>query len=60
MSAKEQAIMDIRQDLQSNGKCFIAFRANLNPIMDKLVNEGVLKLKKLEESKKLINKRIEE
>lgn len=39
MSAKEQAIMDIRQDLQSNGKCFIAFRANLNSIMDKLVNE---------------------
>jgi hypothetical protein len=28
--------------------------------MDNLVNEGVLKPKKLEESKKLINKRIEE
>jgi hypothetical protein len=31
-----------------------------NRAMDNLVNEGVLKPKKLEESKKLINKRIEE
>ena len=31
-----------------------------NGAMDNLVNEGVLKPKKLEESKKLINKRIEE
>lgn len=41
MSAKEQAILDIRQELQTEGKCFIAFRSNLNPIMDQLVKEQI-------------------
>ena len=37
--AKQQAIEDIKNDLTVNGKCFIAFRSVLNPIMDEIVNE---------------------
>ncbi len=37
MTAKQQAIHDIQQELKSCGKCFLAFREELNPIMDSLV-----------------------
>jgi len=37
--AKEQAIEDIKADLQRNHKAFIAFRSYLNSTMDKLVEE---------------------
>ena len=38
MSAKEIAIQDIKQDLERQHKCFIAFRSELDPAIDKLVN----------------------
>ena len=39
MSAKQQAVQDIKESLKIQGKCFLAFRSELNPIMDTLVNE---------------------
>lgn len=39
MSAKQQAVQDIKESLRIQGKCFLAFRSELNPIMDTLVNE---------------------
>lgn len=39
MSVKETAIQDIKESLRIQGKCFLAFRNELNPIMDTLVNE---------------------
>lgn len=39
MSAKKQAIKDIKEDLISCQKCFIAFRHSLDPIMDDIVNK---------------------
>lgn len=38
MSAKSQAIKDIKQELSLHGKCFLAFRTELNTVMEKLVN----------------------
>jgi hypothetical protein len=37
MSAKEQAIEDIKDDLKQQSKCFIAFRKELNKTMRQLV-----------------------
>lgn len=37
MSAKEQAIQDIKSELEKQGKCFLAFKESLNPIMDSIV-----------------------
>jgi hypothetical protein len=39
MSVREQAEMDIKESLKSEGKCFLAFHEELNPIIDKLVEE---------------------
>ena len=39
MTAKKQALRDIMEDLRKDGKCFLAFRSELNPIMDKLVEQ---------------------
>ena len=39
MSARQQAEQDIKESLKIQGKCFLAFRAELNPIMNNLVNE---------------------
>ena len=36
-SAKRQAILDIKEELSKNHKCFLAFKSTLNPIMDLLV-----------------------
>ncbi len=37
--ARQQAEKDIREELRSCSKAFIAFRVELNPIMRKLVKE---------------------
>ena len=37
--AKFIATMDIKQDLRKQGKCFIAFRVELNPVMRELTKE---------------------
>ena len=39
MSAKNQAIQDIKDSLKREGKAFIAFRSELNPVMRRLVND---------------------
>ena len=39
MSAREQAVKDIKECLKQESKSFIAFRSELNPIMRKLVKE---------------------
>ena len=39
MSAKEQAVMDIQSELEKQGKSFLAFRTQLDPVMDTLVSE---------------------
>ena len=39
MSVKDQAIQDIKDELAKEGKSFLAFRKNLNPIMRALVKE---------------------
>ena len=47
--AKRQAIEDIKAELKKSGKCFLAFRSKLNPVMEELVNEQIneqIKLKK--------------
>lgn len=36
MTAKEQAVQDIQNELNKQGKCFIAFRTELDPIMESL------------------------
>ena len=36
---REQAMKDIKDDLKAEGKAFIAFRTELNPIMRRIVNE---------------------
>ncbi len=43
MTAKQQAIKDIRDDLKKSGKCFITFHSELNPIMDSLVEQQIRK-----------------
>lgn len=39
MTAKQQAIKDIKDELKGSGKCFITFHSELNPIMDSIVSE---------------------
>ena len=41
MSAKDYAVKDIRESLEIKGKCFLAFRRELDPIMDSLVEEQI-------------------
>ena len=40
-TVRSQAVADILQDLYKQGKCFIAFRKDLDETMDKLVDEQV-------------------
>ena len=40
-SAKRQAILDIKEELSKNHKCFLAFKSTLNPIMDLLVESQI-------------------
>lgn len=45
MTARQQALRDIREDLREQGKCFIAFRKELNPIMKELINDQLKRQK---------------
>lgn len=53
MTAKQQAMEDIKNDLLEHGKCFIAFKSELNPIMRKLVSEQLKAQKKVHAPKKV-------
>ena len=50
MSAKQQAIKDIREELSKQSKSFIAYRSELNSVMRKLVSNH-LKAQKCQNSK---------
>lgn len=41
MTAQQSAIQDIKDDLRQQGKCFIAFYKELDPIMSYLVSEQI-------------------
>lgn len=41
MTAKEQAILDIKEELKEQHKSFLAFHKNLNSIMDRLVENQI-------------------
>lgn len=41
MTAKEQAVQDIKDELKLSSKSFLAFRKKLDPIMDKLVENYI-------------------
>lgn len=47
MSAKQQAIADIRQELHHTSRSFIAFRTELNPKMASLVEGYIQKQQSL-------------
>jgi len=38
MTAEEQAVIDIKDELRQQCRCFLAFRKRLNPVMDRLVD----------------------
>ena len=37
--AKQQAVQDIKEDLERHHRCFIAFLVELDPIMEQLVQQ---------------------
>ena len=37
MSVKELATRDIQEELSRQGKCFLAFHSELDPLMDRIV-----------------------
>lgn len=39
--AKKTAIQDIKEDLMQEGKCFLAFRKNLNPTIGNMVRKYI-------------------
>ena len=41
MTAKSQAIKDIKNDLRKQGRCFLAFHKELDAIMASLVNNQI-------------------
>lgn len=41
MNARQQAEKDIRKELRSHSKSFIAFRTELNPVMRELVKNYI-------------------
>lgn len=41
MSVKQQAVMDIQEELSRQGKCFIAFYSELDEVMDELVSNQI-------------------
>ena len=59
MTAKQLAIQDIKDDLKAQGKCFLAFHSELNPIMNKLVTRQIRRQKQLQ-SPSLQNQRFNE
>ena len=40
-TAKQQAILDIKEDLGRQHKCFIAFHRKLNPAIERLVKAQI-------------------
>lgn len=47
MSAKQQALKDIKSDLESEGKSFIAFHRELNTPIRNIVNQYLKQQKKI-------------
>lgn len=47
LTAKEQALKDIKAELRTQNKAFIAFKTELNPIIRKIVSEQLKAQKKL-------------
>lgn len=41
MSAKELATRDIQEELSRQGKCFLAFHSELDPVMDIIVENEI-------------------
>ena len=52
MSVRQVAEKDIRESLKVQGKSFLAFREELNSVMDELVNEQIKSQKSCGNSKK--------
>jgi len=50
--AKQQAMLDIQADLESQGKCFLAFVKKFNPVMGTLVRNHIADQQKKSNSKK--------
>ena len=46
LTAKEQALKDIKAELRTQNKAFIAFKTELNPIIRKIVSEQGVNLQK--------------
>ena len=42
MSVKEQAIEDIKKELRDNGKSFLAFHKELDPVINSLVMSRII------------------
>lgn len=53
--AKEAAIEDIKNELQKQAKCFLAFIEILNPVMEKLVNQQIKRQDKISKHKKSLS-----
>lgn len=51
MSAKQQAIKDIREELSKQSKSFIAYRSELNRVMRELVSNQLKAQKQCQNSK---------
>lgn len=51
MSAKQQAIKDIREELSKQSKSFIAYRSELNRVMRELVSNQLKAQKQCRNSK---------
>lgn len=39
MTARHQAIEDIKNELKMSQRCFLAYRKELNPVIDEIVKE---------------------
>lgn len=52
MTARQQALMDIRQELKNESKSFIAYRTELNRQMRNLVNEHLKAQKQVSKKRK--------
>lgn len=52
LTAKEQALKDIKTELRTQHKAFIAFKTELNPIIRKIVSEQLKAQKKLKKGGK--------
>lgn len=47
INARQLALHDIKVELESQNKCFIAFRVDLNPVMREMVEEYIKQQNKL-------------